>query len=129
MEWLQLLSLLTVMLVPPSTKSEAQKRRGAKRTSTDIDIAGHIKVTACRAGFLGNPHNKQDLIKAVGESQHAAGIGVKQAVSGAGTLVVSTALRHAAAGHPAGVSGTDTRLLVMLVARAPSAGPPRWPCG
>ena len=102
----------------PSTKSEEQKRQAAKRISADIETAGHIKATVRQADFLGNPHNKQGLIKAVSESLQAAGIDVKQAVGDSDTLILSTALRHAADGQPAVVIGTDTDLFVMLVTRA-----------
>ena len=105
---------------PPSTKSEEQKRRAAKRTSADIEIGGHIKAAVCQADGFGYPHNKQGLIRAASESLHAAGIDVKQAVSYADTLIVSTALRHASEGQKVVVIGTDTDLLVMLVARVPS---------
>ena len=84
----------------PSTKSEKQKRRAAKRISADIKTAGHIKATVRRADFLGNPHNKQRLIKAASESLQAAGTDVKQAVSDSDTLIVSPALVHAAEGQP-----------------------------
>ena len=83
---------------PSSTKSEEQKQRATKRTSADMEIAGHIKATVCQADFLGNPHNKQGLIKAASESLHAACIDVKQAVSDADTLIVSIALRRASEG-------------------------------
>ena len=83
---------------PSSTKSEEQKQRAAKRTSADMERAGHIKATVCQADFLGNPHNKQGLIKAASESLHAACIDVKQAVSDADTLIVSIALRRASEG-------------------------------
>ena len=73
-----------------------------------------------QADFLGNPHCRQALIKAASESLQAAGIDVKQAVSDSDTLIVSTALRHAAEGQPAAVIGTDTDLLVTLVTRASS---------
>ena len=95
---------------PPSTKSEEQKRRGAKCTYADIKIVGHIKATVCRADFLGNPSNKI-LIKAASESLQAAGNDVKQVLSDSDTLIVSTALRHAAEGLPVVVIGqTPTSL-------------------
>ena len=47
----------------PSMKSEKQKRRAAKCTSADIEIAGYIKGTVRQADFLGNPHSKQGLIR------------------------------------------------------------------
>ena len=42
----------------PSTKSEEQERRAAKRTSDAIEIAEHIKATVRQADFLGIPHKK-----------------------------------------------------------------------
>ena len=105
--------------VLPSTKSEEHKRQSAKRTSADIEIAGHNKATVCQADFMGNPHSKQGLIKAASESLQAAGIDVKQAVSDSDILNVSTAIRHAAEGQPVVVFGTDTDL-VMLETRASS---------
>ena len=50
------------------TKSEEQKRRAAKRMSADIKIAGHNKATVRQVDFLGNPHNKQELIKSSSEN-------------------------------------------------------------
>ena len=104
---------------PPSTKSEEQKRRAAKCTSADIDVAGHIKTTVSQAAFLGNPYNKQGLINALIDDLQAAGIVVKQAIGDADTLIVSTALHYASESQPTVVIGTDTDLLVMLVARTP----------
>ena len=105
--------------VLPSTKSEEQTRRAAKRMSADIEIAGRNKASLRQADFLGNPQNKQGLIKSARESLQAAGIDAKQAVSDSDTLIVSTALRHAAEGQPVVVTGTDTDL-VMLVTKASS---------
>ena len=102
-----------------STRSEGQKRRAAKCTSADIKVAGLIKATVRQADFLGNPQNKQGLIKSARESLQAAGIDAKQAVSDSDTLMVSTALRHAAEGQPVVVVGTDTDL-VMLLTKASS---------
>ena len=103
-----------------STKSEEQKRRAAKRKSADISVAGHIRATVCQADFLGNSHNKKGLINIVREVLQATGVAVKKAVGDADTLIVSTALHHATEGQPVVVIGTDTDLLVMLAARAPS---------
>ena len=61
-------------------------------------MAGHIKATVCQTDGFGNPHIKQGPFRAASESLHAAGIDVKQAVSDADTLIVSTALRHASEG-------------------------------
>ena len=105
---------------PPSTKSEEQKRRSARRTSADIEVTAHTKTSVCQADFLGNPHNKQGLIKLVSEGLHAAGVTVKQAVGDADTVIVSTALHLARQTEPVTVIGTDTDILVMLVARASS---------
>ena len=103
-----------------STKSEEQKRRAAKRKSADINVTGHIRATVCQADFLGNSHNKKGLINILCEVFQDSGVAVKEAVSDADTLIVSTALHHATEGHPVVVIGNDTDLLVMLVARAPS---------
>ena len=45
---------------------------------------------------------------------------MKQAVSDVDTLIVSTAIRHAAEGQAMVVIDTDTDRLVMFVARTPS---------
>jgi len=48
------------------TKSEEQKRRAAKRKSSDINVAGHIRATVCQADSLGI-HSEKGLIKILHE--------------------------------------------------------------
>ena len=47
---------------------------------------------------------------------------MKQTLSDSDTLIVSTALRHAAEGQTVVVSGKDTDILVMHVTKASSDG-------
>ena len=87
--------------------------------SADIEIAGHNKATVRQADFLGNPHSKQGLIRlSVKVYKLLALMWNKQSVT-QDTLIVSTALHHAAEGQPVVVIGMDTDLL-MLVTRASS---------
>ena len=74
----------------------------------------------CQADFLGNSHNKKGLLNILHEVLQATGVAVKEAFGDADKLIVSTALDHAKEGQPVVVIGTNTDLLVMLVARAPS---------
>ena len=95
MEWLQLLSLMVLLVFPPRSE------RGRNDEQPDAHLLTLKKLAISKllfatADFLGNPHNKQGLIKAASESLQAAGINVKQAVSDSVTLIVSTALCHAA---------------------------------
>ena len=104
---------------PISTKSAEQKRRATRCTSADIVIAPSLPTTTSQNEFLGNGGNKTRLINALTPLLENAGIIVKQAVSDADTLIVETALQRATSSQfPVVVVGTDTDILVMLVARS-----------
>ena len=103
---------------PISTKSAEQKRRATRCTPADIVIAPSLPTTTSQNEFLGNGGNKTRLINALTPLLENAGIIVKQAVSDADTLIVETALQRAMSSQvPVVVVGTDTDILVMLVAR------------
>ncbi len=104
-----------------STKSMEQNRRSAKTCSADIMFTSSMHTTTTQGEFLGNKANKSRLIDAITIKLHQAGVTVKQAVADADTLIVTTALDKAKCGSKVVVVGTDTDLLVMLVARASSA--------
>ena len=91
-----------------STQAAEQLRRAKKSTSSDILFHQNMPTTTTQAAFLANSHNK-DLLRS------QAGVQVKQAQADADALIVSTALLLAI--KPV-VVGTDTDLLVMLVAQA-----------
>ena len=84
-------------------------------------MMSYLRITptaTSQAAFLSNSHNKNILIEAVREKMLMFGIRVKQAEADADTLIISTALHVAeSAEEPVVVIGTDTDLLVMLVAR------------
>ena len=104
-----------------STKQAEQRRRAEKCTSSDIIFDENMPTTTTQTAFLANSKNKQRLIEMVSEKMRMAGIRVIQAEADADTLIVSTALTVAEKEEvPVVVVGTDTDLLVMLVARASS---------
>ena len=109
---------------PPSTKSAEQNRLANTCTSADIVIAPNLPTTTTQAAFLGNNCNKARLIDTLSLVLTSTGITVNQAESDADTLIVSTAFQMAEGSErdqPVVVVGTDTDLLVMLVARATSS--------
>lgn len=77
-----------------------------------------MQTTTTQAAFLANGHNKQHLIEMLSDFLNQADVQVKQAQADADALIVSTALSLAESGKPVVVVGTDTDLLVMLVAQA-----------
>ena len=108
---------------PPSTKSAEQSSRAKNCTSADIIVAPNLPTTTTQGAFLGNNNNKTRLIQTLYTELSSIGIIVMQAESDADTLIVSTALHMAESdcNRPVVVVGTDTDLLVMLVARATSS--------
>ena len=103
-----------------STKTVEQQRRAKKTPSSNILFDLSMKTTTSQAAFLANGHNKERLIQMLSVIMHQSGIIVKQAKADADSLIVSTALNLAESGNPVVVFGTDTDILVMLVAQAPS---------
>ena len=101
-----------------STKAAEQLRRAKKSTSSDILFDQNMQTTTTQAAFLANGNNKERLIEMLRDLLNEAGVHVKQAQADADALIVSTALSLAESGKPVVVVGTDTDLLVMLVAQA-----------
>jgi len=102
-----------------STKVIEHRMRAQRCTSNDVIFDDNTPTATSQAAFLANSHNKNRLIQAVGEKMPMFGIRVKQAEADADTLIISTALHVAESAEvPVVVIGTDTNLLVMLVARA-----------
>ena len=101
-----------------STKSAEQRRRAALTPSADIIFELDMKATTPKKSFLINNNNKARLIdKLMLELQHN-GINCKQHESDADHLIISTAMEIAGLNtKPVVVVGTDTDLLVMLVAQ------------
>ena len=101
-----------------STKSAEQRRRAALTPSADIIFELDMKATTPKTSFLANNNNKARLIdKLMLELQHI-GINCKQHESDADHLIISTAMEIAGLNpKPIVVVGTDTDLLVMLVAQ------------
>ena len=76
-----------------------------------------MPTTTTQAAFLANSNYKKRLIQMLCEKILLSGIHVKQADADADTLIISTALTIAESENlPVIVVGTDTDLLVMLVA-------------
>ena len=105
-----------------STKVVEQRRRAQKHISCDIIFDEDTPTTTSQAAFLTNSQNKTRLIQALRDKMSMSGICFQQAKADADTLIISTALRLAEKTEvPVIVVGTDTDLLVMLVARATSS--------
>ena len=105
-----------------STKVVEQRRRAQKHISCDIIFDEDTPTTTSQAAFLTNSQNKTRLIQALRDKMSMSGICFQQAKADADTLIISTALRLAETTEvPVIVVGTDTDLLVMLVARATSS--------
>ena len=100
-----------------STKAVEQQRWAKKDTSCNILFDQNMQTTTSQAAFLAN-HNKERLIQMLSDIMHHSGILVKQAKADADACIISTALSLAESGKPVVVVGTDTDILVMLVAQA-----------
>ena len=100
-----------------STKSVEHARRASKKVSASILMDGSMPTTTSQADFLGNVKNKGRLIKLLTHHLMNAGIDVQQARSDADSMIISSALN--VSDKPTVVVGTDTDLLVALIARAP----------
>ncbi len=106
-----------------STKSAEQARRSKLSTSAEIMLSPNLSTTTSQTSFLGNGNNKNRLIQSLTPIIENAGITVIKAESDADTLIVETALEISTTSDgPVIVVGTDTDLLVMMVARAPATG-------
>lgn len=102
-----------------STKYAEQMCRSRKNTSANIEILPNLPTTVKQSDFLGNAHNKKQLISALTDILQE-GLQVTQAKADAYSLIVFTAIQTAQknTGNSVAVAGTDTELLVMLVAHA-----------
>ena len=102
---------------PPSTKSAEHDRRARLGTSVDIIIDPSLPTTTPQKDFLTNGKNQTRLIHELTKVLNDAGVTVKQAEADADHLIVTTALEIASQnGKQVVVVGTDTDLLVMLIA-------------
>ena len=103
-----------------STKECEHRRRAMKKTSSDIMFDLNMPTTTSQASFLANSNNKKRIINFLHEEMLLAGFHVRQAEADADSLIISTALTTAEIEQvPVIVAGSDTDLLVMLVAQAP----------
>ena len=100
-----------------STKPVEHARRASKKVSASVLMDGSMPTTTSQADFLGNVKNKGCLIKLLTHHLMNAGKDVQQARSDADSMIISSALN--VLDKPAVVVGTDTDLLVALIARAP----------
>ncbi|KAG0710803.1 hypothetical protein GWK47_022052 [Chionoecetes opilio] len=99
-------------------QSSEQERLAKKSTSSNILFDQNMQTTTSQAAFLANGPNKERLIQMLSDIMHQSGILVKQVMADADALIVSIALSLADSGKPVVVVGTDTDILVMLVAQA-----------
>jgi hypothetical protein len=83
-------------------------------------VQNSLNKSAGPPRVLGNGNNKSHLIPAMSSSLKETGINVKQATSDADAMILSVSLELADSVDTIVLVGTDTDVLVMLVARAPS---------
>lgn len=79
----------------PTTKTEEQKRRAVKKTSSDIFIEGHLVVTVNQPAFLTNNNNKRSLINLLRSYLNTLNITTHQAEADADVAIVNFALESA----------------------------------
>ena len=103
-----------------STKEAEQNRRASRAVSRDILFDENMETMTTQAAFLANGLNKMRLITMLSNKLALCGIQVQQADADADRLIVSSSLSVAkeSPGRPVVVTGTDTDLLVMLIAQA-----------
>ena len=102
-----------------STTVFEQDRRAQRQMSSDIMFDDNTPTRTSQAAFLSNSDNKSRLIEGLIKKMPNFGIRVKQAEADGDTLIISTALAMVEAAEvPVVVIGTDTDLLVMLLAQA-----------
>lgn len=104
-----------------STKTSEQKRRGAAKSSIDINFDLTMKLTVQQEYFLSNAKNKCQLIKLLTEKMQAEEIETRVAVSDADCTIIRTAIEKAANNSVTAVVGEDVDLIVLLMALTPSA--------
>ncbi|KAE8743752.1 hypothetical protein FOCC_FOCC009627 [Frankliniella occidentalis] len=103
-----------------STKSIEQRRRAAMKTSPNLNIALNKEVRTAKDNFLGNGHNKSNLIKLLSPMLREEGFRVFQAESDADTLIANTAVDLSERSTHVTVFASDTDVLTLLVALAPN---------
>ena len=101
-----------------SIKAAAQQRQAKKATSSNILFDLSMPTTTSQAAFLANGYNKERVMQMLSAIMSQSGILTKQAKANADAMIVLTALTLAESGKPVIAVGTDTDILVMLVARA-----------
>ena len=102
-----------------STKVAEQQHRAPFSVLADILFETDMKVTTTKTAFLANRNNKSRLIEHLISQFQGNGVLCKQHHADADHLIVSTAMAEASKeSRPVVVVGTDTDLLVMLVAQA-----------
>lgn len=104
--------------------------RSRKNTSANIQISPNLPTTVKQSDFLGNAPNKKQRISSLTDLLQAEGLQVKQAKADADSLTAFTAIQTAQnnTDNPVVVVGTDTDLLVMLMAHATSELVLYMPC-
>ena len=99
---------------PLSTKTHEHARRKGL-SSADVNISDlSIRVTVKKKAFLGNPHNKMELIRILRDRFALSGITTEQSVGDADVLVVEKALSLAST-ECITVVADDTDIFVLLM--------------
>lgn len=102
-----------------TTKQEEQNRRAAKHSSSDISFDSNTRCMTAKEDFLGNKRNKKRLILLVAEELTSVGIITIIAEDDADISIVMTSIEELKTRKSVVVYGTDTDLLMLLVAIAP----------
>lgn len=102
-----------------TTKNEEQIRRAAKKTSCDINFDKNTKCMTPKENFLGNRRNKKKLLQAVACELDKKGLATYTAEEDADVDIVKVAIEKLNQFSKVVVVGSDTDLLVLLVALTP----------
>lgn len=107
----------------PTTKGEEQARRSAKNTSCDIDFDLNTVCISKKLSFLSNKNNKRKMIIILSEELRNKGIVSVTAEADADLDIIRSGIAQLNRFSQVVIVGSDTDLLVLLVALAPENKP------
>lgn len=105
----------------PTTKLQEQERRATKMSSHTILFNENTVYITQQSEFLANPQNKKRLIEAVKTKTTEEDMNVVSTEKDADTIIVDQARRYVLHNNTTVIVGTDTDILVLLVALAPQS--------
>lgn len=103
----------------PTAKDEEQRRRSAKVGSCTVEFELHTKCFNKKEAFLSNKFNKKRLINKLAEKLNEKGFKTMICEADADTDIVKTAIQLNKTASKVVIVGTDTDLLILLIALAP----------